>query len=154
MNDHILQPSRVCIDLIKRFEGCRLSAYPDPGTGGDPWTIGYGHTGPEVHRGIVWTQGQADAALALDVARFSDKVEGLVGTAATTQGEFDALVAFAFNVGAGNLASSTLLRKHKAGDKAGAAVEFGKWTHAAGKVLPGLVTRRKAEAALYLGGVA
>jgi lysozyme len=154
MNDHILQPSRACIDLIKRFEGCRLSAYPDPGTGGDPWTIGYGHTGPEVHRGLVWTQGQADAGLALDVARFSDKVEGLVGTAATTQGEFDALVSFAFNVGAGNLASSTLLRKHKAGDKAGAAVEFGKWTHAAGKVLPGLVTRRKAEAALYLGGAA
>jgi lysozyme len=154
MNDHILQPSRACIDLIKRFEGCRLSAYPDPGTGGDPWTIGYGHTGPEVHRGLVWTQAQADAGLALDVARFADKVEGLVGTAATTQGEFDALVCFAFNVGAGNLASSTLLRKHKAGDKAGAAVEFGKWTHAAGKVLPGLVTRRKAEAALYLGGAA
>jgi lysozyme len=151
MNDHIHQPSAACLDLIKRSEGVRLSAYPDPGTGGDPWTIGYGHTGPEVHRGLVWTQAQADAALALDVARFADKVEKLIGDAATTQGEFDALVSFAFNVGAGNLASSTLLRKHKAGDKAGAAAEFGKWTHAAGRVLPGLVTRRAAEAALYRG---
>lgn len=151
MNDHIFQPSKACLDLIRRFEGCRLSAYPDPGTGGDPWTIGYGHTGPEVRRGLVWTQAQADAALALDVAKFADKVEKLIGDAATTQGEFDALVSFAYNLGTGNLASSTLLRKHKAGDKAGAAAEFGKWTRAAGRVLPGLVTRRAAEAALYKG---
>jgi GH24 family phage-related lysozyme (muramidase) len=151
-----LGPSQSAIDLIKQFEGCArkqpdgtYAAYPDPGSGGDPWTIGWGTTGADVKKGAVWTQQQCDDRLAGDVARFGTKVAALVGGAATTQPQFDAMVSFAYNLGIGNLASSTLLRKHKAGDYKGAAAEFGKWTKAAGKVLPGLVKRRAAEAALY-----
>jgi GH24 family phage-related lysozyme (muramidase) len=151
MNDHILQPSKVCLDLIKRFEGCELTAYPDPGSGGDPWTIGYGHTGPEVHKGLVWNQEKADAQLALDVCRFADQVELMVRGFPTTQGQFDAMVSFAFNLGIANLKSSKLLKLHMAGDYAEAAGRFGKWVKASGRVLPGLVRRRAAEAALYRG---
>ena len=138
-----------CTALVKRFEGCRLESYPDPGTGGDPWTIGYGATGASIHKGVVWSQAQADDRLTHDLASFADGVSKLLGNAPTTQNQFDALTSFAFNVGLENLAGSTLLKKHRAEDYAGAATEFAKWTHAAGKTLPGLITRRAAEAALY-----
>lgn len=134
------------LDLIKRFEGLRLDAYPDPGTGGEPWTIGYGHTGG-VKRGDRITQAQADAFLRQDVARFEEAVRKLAPK--TTQGQFDALVSFAFNVGEGALRGSTLLRKHNEGDHAGARAEFGKWVNANGRRLEGLVRRRAAEAAMY-----
>lgn len=137
--------------LVKRFEGCRLSAYPDPASGGDPWTIGWGATGPGIRRGVTWTQAQADARLEADLARFAAAVAGMLGGAPTTQHRFDALVSFAYNLGTGNLAKSTLIRKHKAGDFAGAAAEFARWNKAAGKVLLGLTRRRSAEAKLYRG---
>ena len=73
----------------------------------------------------------------------------LIGDAKTTQHQFDALVSFAYNLGADNLKTSTLLRKHNAGDHAGAAAEFGKWNKAKGQVMKGLTRRRAAEAALY-----
>ncbi len=144
-----LSPSAACIKLIKDFEGVRLSAYPDPATGGAPWTIGVGHTGPEVRKGLVWTMAQVDAALASDLVRFTLGVRALIVKATTTQHQFDALVSFAFNCGLANLRSSTLLKKHNAGDHAGAAVEFGKWNKANKKVMVGLTRRRSAEAALY-----
>ena len=151
-----LQAGQGALDLIRQFEGCAhkrpdgaYQAYPDPGTHGPPWTIGWGTTGPDVRQGTVWTQAQCDARLESDVQSFASHVAALIGNAPTTQGQFDAMVDFAYNLGTGNLASSTLLRKHKAGDYKGAAAEFGKWTKAAGKVLPGLVKRRQAEAALY-----
>lgn len=140
-----------CVRLVKQFEGCVLKAYPDPGSGGDPWTIGYGHTGAEVKRGVTWTQAQADAALGADLAHFDAGVTALIGTAPTTQGQFNALVDFAFNVGLGNLKSSTLLKLHNAGDHAGAAGQFARWNKASGKVLNGLVKRRTAEARIYNG---
>ena len=146
-----MTPSKACADLVKSFEGCILKAYPDPGTGGDPWTIGVGHTGPEVKPGVVWTQVQADAALQADLARFARGVWNALGEKETTQNRFDALVSFAFNVGLGNLLSSTLLRKHIAGDYVGAADQFIRWNRAAGKVLAGLTRRREAEAKLYRG---
>lgn len=143
------------IALIKSFEGCEkrrddgnLDAYPDPGTGGDPWTIGWGATGEGIHKGVVWTQEQADRRLESDVARYATQVSHYIGDAPTTQSQFDALTSFQFNTGA--LGGSTLLRKHKAGDYAGAAAEFGKWVHAGHNVLSGLVKRRAAEAKLYL----
>ena len=137
------------IAVLKDFEGVRLTAYPDPGTGGDPWTIGVGHTGPEVREGMTITASKADELLHKDLARFEAAVNRLAPK--TNQAEFDALVSFAFNVGEGNLASSTLLRKHNAGDYDGAAAQFAVWNKAAGKVLPGLIKRRAAEARMYKG---
>ena len=151
-----MQPSQKCTKLIQQFEGCAkkqpngsFAAYPDPGTGGDPWTIGWGSTGPDIKKGVVWTQQQCDDRFKEHLAEFAASVSKVLGNAPTTQDQFDAMVCFAYNVGVGNLAASTLLKKHKAGDCKGAAAEFARWNKAAGKVLPGLTRRRAAEAALY-----
>lgn len=143
--------------LIKRFEGCarkrsdgQFEAYPDPGTGGDPWTIGWGATGQGIGPGTVWTAQQCDARLEADLARYSADVARALGDAPTSQHQFDALVSFQYNTGA--ISRSTLAKLHKAGDFEGAAAEFGKWVHAGGRRLPGLVRRREAEAALYRAG--
>jgi GH24 family phage-related lysozyme (muramidase) len=135
------------IALIQRFEGCSLAAYPDPGTGGAPWTIGWGATGPGIARGTVWTQAECDARLEADLVRYADDVSEALGEAATTQAQFDALVSFHYNTGA--IARATLTRKHRAGDFAGAAREFARWNRAGGRVLKGLSRRRAAEADLY-----
>ncbi|EKN8446792.1 lysozyme [Salmonella enterica] len=137
------------ISLIKQFEGCRLNAYPDPATGGAPWTIGYGHTGNDVRPGMVWTQVQADSALISDLAQCERAISRLVKVT-LTQNQFDALVSFVFNVGSGNLQSSTLLRKLNSGDYKGGADEFPRWNKAAGKVMAGLTKRRAAERELFL----
>lgn len=143
--------------LIKQFEGCarrrsddRFDAYPDPGTGGDPWTIGWGATGPGIARGTVWTQAECDTRLERDLVRFAREVARALGDAPTSQAQFDALVSFHYNTGA--IARATLTRLHKAGDHAAAQAEFGKWVHAGGKRLEGLVRRRAAEASLYANG--
>lgn len=141
------------VAIIKEFEGCKLTAYPDPGSGGDPWTIGWGATGEGIHKGVTWTQAQADTRLMADVTKFSNTVNGLIGDGATTDEQRAAMISLAYNIGKGNFTSSTLLRKHKAGDYAGAAAEFSRWNKAAGKVMAGLTRRRAAEAALYRGGV-
>ena len=133
-------------DLIREFEGERLTAYPDPATGGEPWTIGVGHTGG-VKRGDTITKPQSDAFLTADLKRFEEAVRNLCPT--TTQNQFDALVSFAFNLGEGNLRDSTLRKLHNAGDYAGAAKQFIRWNRAAGKVMAGLTRRREAEAVLY-----
>lgn len=142
------------IALIQQFEGCAkrqgdgtFAAYPDPGTGGDPWTIGWGATGPGIGPGTVWTQEQCDARLQRDLVRFARDVARAIGSAPTTQGQFDALVSFHYNTGA--IARATLTRLHCAGDHAGAAAQFGKWVNAGGRKLPGLVRRRAAEARIY-----
>ena len=142
------------IALIKSFEGCAkkradgmVEAYPDPGSGGDPWTIGWGSTGPDIKRGTVWTQAQCDERFTAHVARFADGIARSLGGAATTQHQFDAMVSLHYNTGA--LLASTLFRLHKAGDHAGAQAQFARWNKASGKVMAGLVRRRAAEAALY-----
>ncbi len=151
-----MNPSSACSKVIQQFEGCakkrpdgNFEAYPDPATKADPWTIGWGSTGPDIKKGVVWTQKQCDDRFAKHLAEFASKVSAAIGSAKTSQSQFDALVSFAYNVGVGNLQSSTLLKKHKAGDYAGAKAEFAKWNKAAGKVLDGLTKRRAAEAALY-----
>lgn len=145
------------ISLMHYFETCKLKAYPDPGSkNGEPWTIGWGHTGPEVKPGLVWTQAQADAAFIEDLRRFERDVLSLVKVP-LTQGQFDALVSFAYNVGsdidadtlAEGLGDSTLLRKLNAGDYEGAAREFRKWNKNDGKVMRGLSRRRAAEECLF-----
>lgn len=148
--------------LIKRFEGCAriradgmVEAYPDPGTGSEPWTIGWGSTGPDrfnggrIRRGTVWTQAQCDQRKREDLERYAAEVIAALGPAirSTSQAQFDALVSFHYNTGA--IARATLTRKHIAGDFAGAKAEFARWTRAGGRVLQGLVNRRAAEAELY-----
>jgi len=149
------------IALIKRFEGCArlrpdklVEAYPDPATGGEPWTIGWGATGHDhVHGGRIgpgtlWTQAQCDARLEADLERYGAEVAAAIGSAPTSQRQFDALVSFHYNTGA--IARATLTRRHRAGDHEGAAREFARWNKAGGRVIRGLVRRRAAEAALYL----
>lgn len=136
--------------LIKSFEGCQLQAYPDPGTGSDPWTIGYGHTGPEVVPGLMIDQEQADTYLQDDVSTFEQCVEAALLND-VTQDEFDAMVCFAFNVGCKAFSGSTMLRLVNAGDKEGAASQFIRWNKAGGRVMAGLTRRRQAERDLFKG---
>jgi len=143
------------VELIHSFEGLRLDAYPDPGTGGKPWTIGWGSTtdeqGKPINPGDKWTRERADARFLQHLTSFEAEVNKLLDGKPATQGQFDALVSFAYNLGPGNLAKSTLLKRHKSGEYAAAAVEFAKWNRAAGRVMAGLSRRRAAEAALYRG---
>ncbi|WP_321883561.1 lysozyme [Burkholderia cepacia] len=147
-------------DLIESFEDDRLEAYPDPATGGAPWTIGRGHTGPDVRPGLKITQAQSDALFSQDLAARENIINGL--DLELTQGQFDALVSFVFNVGTGKpgvkdglvyLRSggpSTLLRMLRAKNYAGAADQFPLWNKANGKPMAGLTRRRLAERALFL----
>lgn len=149
--------SKKGLDLIKEFEGCKLKAYLCPA---GIWTIGFGHT-KGVYPGMVITQELADKFLIDDVWQFEREVESLVHVP-VTQGQFDALVSFAFNVGSDidedtipeGLGDSTLLRRLNAGDVAGAAAEFGKWNKVRKKgqlvVERGLTRRRAAERELFL----
>ena len=128
------------LELIKQSEGLQLEAYLCPAR---VWTIGYGHT-KGVQSGDVINEDQAESYLRQDLGESERAVEHGV-TASLTQNQFDALVSFTFNLGAGNLFSSTLLKKLNAGDYAGAADEFLRWDHTGGKQLPGLTRRRQAE---------
>jgi lysozyme len=132
--------------VTKYFESCRLTAYQDVV---GVWTIGWGHTGPEVHEGLVWTQLQADLALIGDMMTAQQAVNRLVDIT-LTQNEFNALVDFVFNVGETNFKDSTLLTKLNESDIPGAASEFDRWDHAAGKVVQGLLNRREAETKEFL----
>jgi lysozyme len=132
------------LTLIKNAEGLELKAYQD--TGG-VWTIGYGHTGPDVKPGMAITPAQAEALLIEDIAEAEADVRRLFPI--TTQNQFDALASFTFNLGAGQVAESTLRRLHNEGDYAGAKAQFARWRFDNGRELKGLVARRAAEAQLY-----
>lgn len=134
------------LDLIKSFEGLRLSAYKCPA---DVWTIGYGTTAG-VKEGQIITKKRAEELLRDDVARFEQQVNRMVNVP-LTQGQFDALVSFTYNLGAANLSNSTLLRLLNAGLYDDAALQFSRWNKAGGQVLPGLTRRRAAERALFEG---
>lgn len=139
-----MKTSQRGIDLIKHFEGCRLSAYQDAV---GVWTIGYGHTvGVQPWHRI--TRDRAEELLRKDLERFERAVLNSVDVE-LTQNQFDALVSFAYNLGGGNLRRSTLLRKLNAGDYAGAQAQFLRWDKAGGRVLRGLTRRRTAEADLF-----
>ena len=138
---------------IMRHEGVRLTAYPDPATKGEPFTIGCGHTSaagpPKVTKGMTITAEECDAILSRDLTTFEKAVLKAV-TAPLNQNQFDALVSLAFNIGAGNFSKSTLVKKLNARDYRGAADQFTVWNKAAGKVMKGLVNRRADERALFL----
>jgi lysozyme len=131
--------------LTEQFEGCRLTAYQDQV---GVWTIGYGHTGADVTPELTITQDQAQALLAHDVGSAAGCVNNLV-TIDLTQDEFDALVDFVFNLGAGAFTGSTLLRDLNAADLTHAAAQFDVWDHAGGAVVAGLLRRRQAETAMF-----
>jgi GH24 family phage-related lysozyme (muramidase) len=140
------------IDLIHAFEGCRLRAYDD---GAKYPTIGWGHRiWPEeterFKNGL--TQEEADALFLVDKKKAENHIHDLVHFP-LNQNQFDALVDFAYNAGAQNLRTSTLLKKINASDFKGAANEFGKWVFGGGKKLNGLVKRRDAERLLFEGYV-
>ncbi|CAI1003581.1 TPA: lysozyme [Serratia fonticola] len=143
-----LKTSQRGIALIKSFESLELKAYPDPGTGGKPFTIGWGHT-KGVKPGDRITEQQAETFLAEDLAVFELTVNSAVKVP-VTQNQFDALVSLAFNIGGANFAGSTLVKKLNAGDPRGAADQFLRWKFADGKEMRGLVRRRAAERELFL----
>lgn len=143
--------SVIGLDLLKSFEHCRLPAYlPTPH---DVLTIGWGATrnadGSAIKPGDRWDQAKCDLRLDADVDTMVAEVTRLVEHASTSQPQFDALVVLAYNIGSGALAGSTLLRAHIAGHFSKAADAFAEWRTQHGRVLPGLVRRRAAEAARY-----
>jgi lysozyme len=152
------------LSLLKGFETCVLYAYDDADTSwprrrimpGDTvigtLTIGWGHTGDDVKPGLLWTQAQADAALAYDLHAVEAFVNDHIAHDLTPD-QFSALVCFTYNVGDQAFADSTLLRLLNQGDVAGAAAQFGRWVKAGGAVVAGLVRRRAAEASLFQGSI-
>lgn len=148
--------------MIKHHEGVKATAYRCPAR---LWTIGVGHVIDPNHARVPFadrlslelpagwnrtlSQDEIDDILRKDLTRFEAGVKRLC-TGELTQGQFDALVSFAFNVGLGSLQKSTLRMKHNRGDYEGAADEFLKWAKAGGKVLKGLLKRREDERKLYL----
>jgi lysozyme len=148
--------NQATLELIREFEGLRTSAYPDPAHGWRVPTIGIGHTSaagpPEVYMGLTITEEEAYDILSRDLAGVEDQVRKLVRVP-LNENQFGALVSFTFNLGAGNLQRSTLLKKLNKGNYEGAAAEFGKWVYAGGEKLNGLVRRREAERLLFLKAV-
>lgn len=137
-------------ELIKGFEGCRLTAYRCPG---GVLTIGYGHTGSDVTPGQTISQQTADELFDKDLARVEDELQRWMhidGVPHLTQGQYDALVSFAYNLGVPRLRSSTLWRKViMCPSDPSVAAEFTRWVNAGGKRMPGLVSRREQEAQIY-----
>ena len=134
-----------CAAITKQFEGCKLEAYKCPA---EKWTIGYGHTGPDVYDKLKIDQARADYLLMLDLQSAQNTVNNMVEPQ-INQNQFDALCDFVFNCGAGNFQHSTLLKLVNDKKFDDAVLEFSKWTKGGGKVLPGLVKRRAAEAELF-----
>lgn len=174
------------IALIHSFESLELIAYPDPNSplgvacakarlpmrsyrkipnwstlSGKPWTIGYGHTGPDVFEGLVWSEELANRTFAADIALREEAVNEAVKVL-LTQGQFDATVSILYNVGAGskdrdgiirlkNGQPSTLLKLLDAGNFDGAARQFGMWISKGTAAEKGLIRRRKAEVERFYG---
>jgi lysozyme len=140
------------LNLIKSFEALRLTAYPDPGTGAEPWTIGYGHT-DSVSQGDTCTIDQANQYLQDDLNQFIQGVTSLL-TLELNDNQFSALVSFAFNCGLSNLKHSTLLREINANNFDNVMTNFQMWDKAAGSIMAGLLKRRTAEANLFMTEIA
>ena len=175
----MLVPSDKCYQTIEKWETCVLVAYPDPASPlasvlrqrglwaatlagqpippsllnslkGDPWTIGWGHTGPDVKYGVRWTQDEADRDLYNTVLDVWGRVQSAL-TRTPTQDQLDAIISWAYNVGTAAAKTSTLIRKFNAGDNEGAANEFRRWNKAGGQILKGLSNRRASEEKLFRG---
>lgn len=135
-----------CVPFIKEFEGCRLTPYR---CSAGVLTIGYGHTGADVHEGMSISQADAEKLLIDDLNRFQKELAPLVAMP-ITEGQFIALMSFAFNLGISAFKRSTLRRELNAGNVEAAADEFLKWVNAGGQPFEGLRRRRSAERELFL----
>lgn len=133
------------LNLIKSFEGCKLTSYYDSV---GVITIGFGHTGSDVEEDMTITQDQADALLASDLKKFEDGVNSLV-TTDISENQHAALVSFAYNLGLHSLSTSTLLKLVNEDNFDDAAPQFLRWNRAGGQVLAGLTRRREAEMELF-----
>ena len=147
-------PSKNCLDLIKAFEGLSLKAYNDPASGGLPITIGYGSTyradGTKFKLGDTITEPQASSVLQFVATEKAKAVNTLLAGTIVTQSQFDALVDFSYNLGSGDLATSTLLKKVKVNPSdPSIGLEFMKWNKAGKKVMAGLTRRCEARVKLY-----
>ncbi len=129
--------------LIRRFEGCRLTPYICPA---GVWTCGWGSTGPDVFPGKAWTQAYADARMEQDAVRFARGV--MAACPGLPVAALNAAADFAYNTGFGAFRGSTLRRRLQSQDWPAARQELARWVRGGGRVLPGLVVRRAAEAAL------
>ena len=152
-----MKTNKAGLDLIKQYEGLRLTAYPDPATGGEPWTIGYGHTSaagePRVSKGMKITKDYAETILARDLRKYEDAVaKALTRTPNANQNA--AMVSLCYNIGPSNFAKSSVVKRFNANNPQGAAEAFMLWNKANGKVMPGLTKRRQAERDLFLAPVA
>lgn len=134
------------IDFIRHEEGCRLTAYQDSV---GVWTIGIGHTGRDVRQGLVITQAEADDILRRDLQHFEESVIRAILPPNVTQGQFDAMVSLAFNVGTAAFEGSTLVKKYNSGDVRGAGCEFVRWSKAGGHPSDALLGRRAREAWMF-----
>ena len=158
-----MKVSAAAIRMIKHHEGVRTRPYQCPAL---LWSVGVGHVIDPSHAAVKYeerrslpipagwdrtlTMDEVDAILAQDLAKFERGVARLCPAALGNQGQFDALVSFAFNVGLGNLQRSSIRMRYNRGDIEGAADAFLMWTKAAGRVLPGLVKRRNDERSMFL----
>lgn len=133
------------LELIKHFEGCELEAYKCPA---GVWTIGYGHI-KGVQEGMTITEAQAEEMLQSELIEYEGYINDLVEVE-LNQNQFDAMVSWVYNLGGGNLRSSTLLKVLNAGNYAGVPEQMLRWNKAGGKVLEGLTRRRQAEADLFV----
>lgn len=143
------------IQHVRRWEGLKLTAYPDPGSrNGEPYTVGFGHTSDghmKVYRGLTITPAQAEAALEYDLNETATAVDELVKVS-LTDNQFGTLVSFAFNVGLKAFKRSSLLKRVNKGELDAVPAELAKWKYNDGKVMTGLVNRRAAEAGLWAKG--
>src|SRR5690349_4855759 len=135
-----------CVDIVKKFEGCRLTSYKCPA---GIWTIGFGQTGPDIVQGVTWTQEQAEGRLNASLEKFAADVDGMVSVP-ISDNQRGALISFSFNLGSNALRNSTLLRMLNHGEYEDAADQFPRWNKSNGKVLNGLTARRVAERELFL----
>lgn len=132
--------------LIKAFEDCRLTAYPDSG---GKWTIGWGHTGPEVHAGLTWTQAQADQQFESDFLARCSALDKILPTS-LKPGQLAAIQSLCYNSGVHAIETSHLLICVKGMDWIGAAHEFSRWDHVGPGENKGLLHRRLAEALIFI----
>lgn len=144
-----MSANQVATALIHKWEGCKLTAYPDPASGGDPWTIGYGATGPAIHEGVTWTQAQADTDLSNRLTTLISKMSSYIHMPVNDD-QLGAMASLAYNIGFTAWSQSTLLREFNSGDIQAAANQFLVWNRAAGQVMTGLENRRKDERAAFL----